>query len=152
MRTSSSGGGASRKSGPSPPACSSTRSSRSSRSSSGRTDRERLCVDDDERLRRPGERDVELAESLRPLLGDRGRLDDNDAIELEPLRLSCGQHGNRGLVERRRDRKSTRLNSSHVKISYAVFCLKKKKKKKYTIYILKKKKKKKNKKKTKKKK
>src|SRR5207302_5420045 len=29
-----------------------------------------------------------------------------------------------------RDRKSTRLNSSHVKISYAVFCLKKKKKKK----------------------
>src|SRR5690606_41400111 len=28
----------------------------------------------------------------------------------------------------RRDRKSTRLNSSHVKISYAVFCLKKKKK------------------------
>src|SRR5436309_5952149 len=30
----------------------------------------------------------------------------------------------------RQDRKSTRLNSSHVKISYAVFCLKKKKKKK----------------------
>src|SRR5438874_7781378 len=30
------------------------------------------------------------------------------------------------------DRKSTRLNSSHVEISYAVFCLKKKKKK---IYI-----------------
>src|SRR5207249_5034125 len=30
----------------------------------------------------------------------------------------------------RKDRKSTRLNSSHVSISYAVFCLKKKKKKK----------------------
>src|SRR5690606_41411283 len=29
------------------------------------------------------------------------------------------------------DRKSTRLNSSHVKISYAVFCLKKKNKKKH---------------------
>src|SRR2546426_8341028 len=29
------------------------------------------------------------------------------------------------------DRKSTRLNSSHLVISYAVFCLKKKKKKKY---------------------
>src|SRR5688572_30872735 len=29
-----------------------------------------------------------------------------------------------------RDRKSTRLNSSHSQISYAVFCLKKKKKKK----------------------
>src|SRR5690606_40718251 len=38
----------------------------------------------------------------------------------------------RGLVPR--DRKSTRLNSSHVKISYAVFCLKKKKKKKHYQY------------------
>src|SRR5574340_1328470 len=33
---------------------------------------------------------------------------------------SLGQH-------KRQDRKSTRLNSSHQKISYAVFCLKKKK-------------------------
>src|SRR5207302_11218390 len=32
-----------------------------------------------------------------------------------------------GGLPRRGDRKSTRLNSSHVKISYAVFCLKKKK-------------------------
>src|SRR5204862_8108011 len=32
-------------------------------------------------------------------------------------------------VEEEIDRKSTRLNSSHVEISYAVFCLKKKKKK-----------------------
>src|SRR5438045_4273279 len=31
------------------------------------------------------------------------------------------------------DRKSTRLNSSHLGISYAVFCLKKKKKKKHNI-------------------
>src|SRR5690606_39647352 len=31
------------------------------------------------------------------------------------------------------DRKSTRLNSSHVKISYAVFCLKKKKR--YTLTV-----------------
>src|SRR2546427_7735845 len=31
------------------------------------------------------------------------------------------------------DRKSTRLNSSHSQISYAVFCLKKKKKKKTTV-------------------
>src|SRR3989442_11439876 len=30
-------------------------------------------------------------------------------------------------LNRRIDRKSTRLNSSHVRISYAVFCLKKKK-------------------------
>src|SRR3989442_11667353 len=33
-----------------------------------------------------------------------------------------------GDPERLLDRKSTRLNSSHVRISYAVFCLKKKKK------------------------
>src|SRR3989442_11186649 len=32
------------------------------------------------------------------------------------------------------DRKSTRLNSSHVRISYAVFCLKKKKNKKEVRY------------------
>src|SRR6267143_6036133 len=34
-----------------------------------------------------------------------------------------------GCSPRRSDRKSTRLNSSHSSISYAVFCLKKKKKK-----------------------
>src|SRR5256885_9168605 len=34
----------------------------------------------------------------------------------------------RGPGPRARDRKSTRLNSSHLVISYAVFCLKKKKK------------------------
>src|SRR5690242_20826956 len=33
------------------------------------------------------------------------------------------------------DRKSTRLNSSHMSISYAVFCLKKKKKKYNTCYL-----------------
>src|SRR5690242_21423716 len=32
-----------------------------------------------------------------------------------------------GVIEGERDRKSTRLNSSHMSISYAVFCLKKKK-------------------------
>src|SRR5438067_7059124 len=44
-----------------------------------------------------------------------------------------------GLWSRRQgravDRKSTRLNSSHVSISYAVFCLKKKKKKNKEKYI-----------------
>src|SRR3712207_8221006 len=33
------------------------------------------------------------------------------------------------------DRKSTRLNSSHANISYAVFCLKKKKYKRYIIIL-----------------
>src|SRR5256885_12457686 len=37
-----------------------------------------------------------------------------------------------GTEGRRTDRKSTRLNSSHLVISYAVFCLKKKKK---TLYM-----------------
>src|SRR5207249_5356947 len=42
--------------------------------------------------------------------------------------LSCQQFPKPAqlLQESRRDRKSTRLNSSHVSISYAVFCLKKK--------------------------
>src|SRR5216683_2849792 len=41
------------------------------------------------------------------------------------------------------ERKSTRLNSSHDQISYAVFCLKKKKKKNKLLFLIKKKKKKK---------
>src|SRR5205814_10012732 len=36
-------------------------------------------------------------------------------------------------LAKRRDRKSTRLNSSHLGISYAVFCLKKKKKNTHTV-------------------
>src|SRR5438034_4139566 len=38
-------------------------------------------------------------------------------------------------IEQARDRKSTRLNSSHTVISYAVFCLKKKKKTQHHIPI-----------------
>src|SRR5207249_10592490 len=41
--------------------------------------------------------------------------------------LAVGRRASRG------DRKSTRLNSSHVSISYAVFCLKKKKKNKSLV-------------------
>src|SRR5690349_23071458 len=53
---------------------------------------------------------------------------------LHPARARQG-HGQGGVLQRavgaeaEGDRKSTRLNSSHVEISYAVFCLKKKKKK-----------------------
>src|SRR2546430_4057498 len=39
----------------------------------------------------------------------------------------CRLRGNRDGERARPDRKSTRLNSSHSQISYAVFCLKKKK-------------------------
>src|SRR5690554_7188710 len=45
------------------------------------------------------------------------------------LRVLDSSHAaSRVYVGRAEDRKSTRLNSSHVRISYAVFCLKKKKK------------------------
>src|SRR5207253_5483420 len=44
-----------------------------------------------------------------------------------PRRVAARQLGGHGGELRVRDRKSTRLNSSHVAISYAVFCLKKKK-------------------------
>src|SRR6266496_5985140 len=52
----------------------------------------------------------------------------HDALPICPkgcLRPCCGA----SCGARRPDRKSTRLNSSHVEISYAVFCLKKKKQK-----------------------
>src|SRR5690349_9842301 len=48
---------------------------------------------------------------------------------LEKVVLNIGM-GDAG----KKDRKSTRLNSSHVEISYAVFCLKKKKKEKAKNY------------------
>src|SRR2546426_8832130 len=48
----------------------------------------------------------------------------------EPFRTQHGQHARLSAFDLRNrlDRKSTRLNSSHLVISYAVFCLKKKKK------------------------
>src|SRR3712207_6922898 len=42
------------------------------------------------------------------------------------LLAGCRGGGEREQVGRQADRKSTRLNSSHANISYAVFCLKKK--------------------------
>src|SRR2546426_4467725 len=45
---------------------------------------------------------------------------------------SCAESAANLLGCERKDRKSTRLNSSHLVISYAVFCLKKKKKQKKT--------------------
>src|SRR2546428_5145238 len=50
-------------------------------------------------------------------------------VNLGPARFALPEEGGRAVfVEReaRGDRKSTRLNSSHDQISYAVFCLKKK--------------------------
>src|SRR5437667_6990290 len=64
-------------------------------------------------------------------LGDHaGREHDHpDARRLRPA-AEPGPHDARSAPRGRRpdaDRKSTRLNSSHITISYAVFCLKKKK-------------------------
>src|SRR5712691_12709044 len=73
----------------------------------------------------------------------------NDTATTEIYTLSlhdalpiCGIHRLHGMHRpcgdsfcRRSDRKSTRLNSSHSQISYAVFCLKKKKKHKNGLYL-----------------
>src|SRR5687768_18352070 len=70
--------------------------------------------------------------------GDREH--DQDPLAVPALQVACvvqDDCSNREYVECGEqhflspDRKSTRLNSSHGYISYAVFCLKKKKKKKY---------------------
>src|SRR3712207_8605112 len=61
-----------------------------------------------------------------------GRSDgDLEWREGQPLRRAGSERSlaRAGTDRQRPDRKSTRLNSSHANISYAVFCLKKKKKK-----------------------
>src|SRR2546427_5114344 len=55
------------------------------------------------------------------------RAGQEEVVGAAPHRGAAGAWGRRARGEARRDRKSTRLNSSHSQISYAVFCLKKKK-------------------------
>src|SRR5690606_41639618 len=63
-----------------------------------------------------------LKESINSMASNTSYNDSLKAVEMHEAQY--------GLLEGiRQDRKSTRLNSSHVKISYAVFCLKKKKNK-----------------------
>src|SRR2546426_6778707 len=57
-----------------------------------------------------------------------------DVVEPETLAPVVERLGGFHGVASGRDRKSTRLNSSHLVISYAVFCLKKKKKKSYNTH------------------
>src|SRR5947207_11387315 len=63
---------------------------------------------------------------------------DHQRVARQLLRIRVGADDERAVIEQhhvtdrlvgRRDRKSTRLNSSHTVTSYAVFCLKKKKRK-----------------------
>src|SRR3989442_5034825 len=66
-----------------------------------------------------------LVSSLKPMI-------EATAVPL----MICTEKPTVGAIDRRSacgstDRKSTRLNSSHVRISYAVFCLKKKKEHQY---------------------
>src|SRR3712207_8639953 len=68
-------------------------------------------VDQDEIRERPTDVDADAVAFLRA-----------QPLHLDPVRASVHQ-----LEIRAVDRKSTRLNSSHANISYAVFCLKKKK-------------------------
>src|SRR3712207_8438460 len=73
-----------------------------------------------------------LFRSFLPLTNKRDRRfpsqrHDHTHACFQPYRQTLGFHG-RTLVKRfgcSQDRKSTRLNSSHANISYAVFCLKK---------------------------
>src|SRR5690606_41349487 len=81
-------------------------------------------------LRRPGQaRDRDLGPDSGPLLWPTRRVRQQWSRDL-PLEPALRDFARRGCKELRAglDRKSTRLNSSHVKISYAVFCLKKKNK------------------------
>src|SRR5216683_6970972 len=76
--------------------------------------------------------DAEHEASERPAEQSDGTEDPADASDLGDRRLSAQELGQRRAQYERKqtiigDRKSTRLNSSHDQISYAVFCLKKKK-------------------------
>src|SRR2546422_7854569 len=79
-----------------------------------------------------------ISTSGQPLLHAREMGNDEEASSLQPMALATTWYGasrrlgwfsiGRRLASRQLgDRKSTRLNSSHGYISYAVFCLKKKK-------------------------
>src|SRR3712207_9001639 len=75
-------------------------------------------VDDDERARAGQRLDQVLQERLAAGVEPVQVLDDDEAGTLDAARVQQPPQ---------RDRESTRLNSSHANISYAVFCLKKKK-------------------------
>src|SRR5688572_31328273 len=73
-------------------------------------------------VRRQPDRHVERARSVAPREGEAPDLH----VEHRGVRSTAWRHA-AGSDTRRRDRKSTRLNSSHSQTSYAVFSLKKKK-------------------------
>src|SRR3712207_7019730 len=69
-----------------------------------------------------------VAHGRDPLLAADGlQVVAHDAVGRREFRRLRARVGRAEDQEQERDRKSTRLNSSHANISYAVFCLKKKK-------------------------
>src|SRR3712207_6893733 len=72
-----------------------------------------------------------LDDALRPVVDARGRTVLDFDLATPSMLLHYFPAGMLGLGVTA-DRKSTRLNSSHANISYAVFCLKKKKKTSHT--------------------
>src|SRR5688500_1966735 len=90
-----------------------------------------LVVIDDSDSMSIGERRTQVQaarEALKRKLTQQEGLEVREAV-LPPSHIQLGSErpGGTRLIETMRDRKSTRLNSSHLVISYAVFCLKKKK-------------------------
>src|SRR3712207_6869158 len=65
--------------------------------------------------------------AAEPAVADAPLLAEPGLIHEPQRRAFAGMPGPRGVEGGLQDRKSTRLNSSHANISYAVFCLKKKK-------------------------
>src|SRR5690554_7526582 len=72
-------------------------------------------------LRAQIDNNVSYGVSMRTESPDKGQ------IMPQNIGLAPGDPGFNDMGASYKDRKSTRLNSSHVRISYAVFCLKKKK-------------------------
>src|SRR5690242_21199517 len=74
---------------------------------------------------------IQLMSSLAVLYGEMGRYAEAEPLHRRGLEIREKQLGrdHPKVADSLEDRKSTRLNSSHMSISYAVFCLKKKKRK-----------------------
>src|SRR5690606_39864817 len=63
------------------------------------------------------------ADPVRPhRLADADEIDQGDEADEREHERRCGRRAEQWYAVEEDDRKSTRLNSSHVKISYAVFC------------------------------
>src|SRR3712207_8182667 len=92
-------------------------------------------------IRRPPRSTLFPYTTLFPICGAAHRLAEVDrdvpdrqrvaVVALDPVRVQVAaavrdDDLGEGVLDAHRDRKSTRLNSSHANISYAVFCLKKK--------------------------